>query len=94
MLHRPTKNPAVLGWLLRVAAVRADDVILARPIAELKIVEGSLPPGALTRPASDAPPFPWGQGQFAQVPYAVPTSRVRPISTRPSPRTRPLDRGG
>ncbi len=57
--------------LLRVTAVRADDVILARPIADLKIVEGTLPPGAATRPASDSPPFPGGRGQFEQVPYAV-----------------------
>jgi hypothetical protein len=57
--------------LLRVTAVRADDVIFARPIADLKIVEGTLPPGASTRPASDAPPFPWGRGWFQQVPYAV-----------------------
>ncbi|MGC8639232.1 MAG: hypothetical protein ACP5XB_05060 [Isosphaeraceae bacterium] len=78
-MQKPTRSRGagivlVLGaWLALGSglALGAEDVIVASPIAKLKLVDGALPPGPATRPLSDVTHFERGDGQFEQTPYVV-----------------------
>ena len=61
---------ACLALVFEPTAV-GDDFIITQPIAKLKLVEGSLPPGPAGRPASDTTPLVGGMGQFMRMPYVV-----------------------